>query len=30
MFERAGFRRVTRTAATSAKLSRWLMRRKLA
>jgi ribosomal protein S18 acetylase RimI-like enzyme len=29
MFERAGFRRVTRTAATSARLPRWLMRRNL-
>jgi GNAT superfamily N-acetyltransferase len=30
MFERAGFRRVTKTAATSARLPRWLMRRDLA
>lgn len=29
MFERAGFRRITRTDATSAKLPRWLMRRDL-
>jgi len=30
MFERAGFRRVTRTDATSARLPRWLMRLDLA
>jgi GNAT superfamily N-acetyltransferase len=30
MFERTGFRRISRTAATSAKLPRWLMRSTLA